>query len=121
MAMTDSTYQELANLEVAPDAELVIGVDLSDGHPFMVGAHSSKLPVGEARAGWGETASSSGVITIGSSSLPSLVGDFMVVLGVMSLGATGMYNAQGQRTLHALNSPSGNALFACSDDVLTKP
>ena len=108
-------------MEVTPDTQLVIDLHLADRHPFVVRTHTGKLPVGEARAGWGETASSSGIVTIGSSSLPSLVGDFMVVLGVMSLGATGIHDTQGQRTLHALNSPSGNALFACSDDVLTKP
>ena len=46
-----SAYQKLADLEVAPDSKLVIGVDLTDGYPFVVRSHCGELTVGEARAG----------------------------------------------------------------------
>ena len=80
MAMAESTYQELANLKVAPDAELVIGVDLSYGHPFMVGAHSSKLPVGEACTGRRERASCRRIVAVGCAGFPGVVRDFVVIL-----------------------------------------
>lgn len=75
-----TTYQQLADLEVAPHAELVVRVDLPDGHPFVVGSNGSELPVGKACAGGGEATANSGVVAISGTGLPSLVCDLMVVL-----------------------------------------
>ena len=46
-----SAYQKFADLEVAPDPKLVVGIDLTDGNPFVVRSHRGELPIGEARAG----------------------------------------------------------------------
>ena len=45
-----SEIQQLANLKVPPDPELVLWVDLTDWHPFMVCTDSSEFAVREACA-----------------------------------------------------------------------
>ena len=76
----DSTYKKLSDLEVPPYTQLVVRIDLSDGHPFMVGAYSGKLPICETGAGRREAAAHAGVVAVGSSSFPCLICYFMIVL-----------------------------------------
>ena len=76
------SYQELANLEIAPDTKLVVRIDLSDRDPFMVSAYGSKLSVCETCARGREAAPHACVVAVGGTGLPRLVGNFMVVLTV---------------------------------------
>ena len=76
----EPTYKQLANLEVPPDAELVIHVDLTDRNPLMVRSDTCQLAVCKARSGGREAASESRVIAVSSTCLPRLVRDFMIIL-----------------------------------------
>lgn len=40
--------EEFTDLEIAPDSQLVVGVDLAHGHPLMIGPHGCELAVCEA-------------------------------------------------------------------------
>ena len=82
--LIDPTYKKLSDLEVPPYTQLVVWINLSDGHPFMVGAYSGKLPICETRAGRREAAAHAGVVAIGSSSFPCLICYFMIVLWTQS-------------------------------------
>jgi hypothetical protein len=77
--MAAVTYEQLADLEVAPDAELVLGVDLTDRDPFMVRPDRSELAVREARARRREHAASVRVVGVGAAGLPGVVRDLMVI------------------------------------------
>lgn len=72
-------HQKLANLEVAPDTELVVHVNLTDGHPLVIGTNTSQLAIREAGTGWRESASGGTVVTVSCAGLPRLVGDLQRV------------------------------------------
>ena len=42
------TYQELADLEIAPNTKFVVNVHLADGHPLMIRSDAGQFPVSEA-------------------------------------------------------------------------
>ena len=77
--MTERT-NKLANLEVAPDTQLVIWVDLSDWHPFVICAHSSKFPIREARARRREATPESRVVAVCRTGSLGLIRHFVIVL-----------------------------------------
>ena len=72
-------------MEVPPDTQLVIGIYLADRHPLVIRPDRSELPVRKARARRRETAPDTGVIAVGGTRFPGLVGNFMVILDVPSL------------------------------------
>lgn len=75
---------ELADLEFSPDAQRIGRVHLADGHPFKVGLDGVALALGEF-----DTVYSArfGVVRISASGIPSVVGDFVVVLKKMKMAA----------------------------------
>lgn len=44
--------EKFADLEVAPDTQLVICINLAHRHPLMIGPHGGELAVCEACSGW---------------------------------------------------------------------
>lgn len=44
--------EEFADLEVAPDSQLVVCINLAYRHPLMICAHGGELAVCEASPGW---------------------------------------------------------------------
>lgn len=44
--------EKFADLEVAPDTQLVICINLAHGHPLMICPHGGELAVCEACSGW---------------------------------------------------------------------
>lgn len=42
---------EFADLEIAPDSQLVVGINLTHGHPLVIGPHGRELAVREASSG----------------------------------------------------------------------
>jgi hypothetical protein len=77
--MTAVTHKQLADLEVTPDAELVLGVDLADRDPFMVRPDRSELAVREARARRREHAARVRIVRVSAAGLPGVVRDLMVI------------------------------------------
>ena len=67
-------------MEVPPDTQLVIGIYLPDRHPLVIRPDRSELSVREARARGRETTPNTGVVAVGGSSFPRLIGDFMIIL-----------------------------------------
>ena len=67
----------MANLEITPDAKLIIGVDLADRHPLMVGLDGRELAVGEACAGGRESAACGRVVRVGGTGFPCVVGNLL--------------------------------------------
>ena len=57
-------HQELSNLEVPPDAKLVVNIYLPNWHPLVVSADGSQLSVCEAGPGRREGAPRNGVVRV---------------------------------------------------------
>lgn len=64
------THQELADLEVAPDTQLVTDIDLSNRHPFMVSTHTRHFSVCKASSRCRKSTPDRRVIAVCRTGLP---------------------------------------------------
>ena len=93
--MHAQTYEQLSNLEVTPNAQLVIDIDLTNRYPFVICADTGKLSVCKARSRRREGASSCSIITVGRTCFPRVVCNFMVILRIKSVLRTMMEDVIG--------------------------
>lgn len=69
---------KLAEREASPDTQVVVHVDLADGHPLEVGAHGVHLPLVDADATVVDERFF-GVVQAGGATTVTVVGDLMVI------------------------------------------